>query len=83
MNSEESYRVQDLVGCSVVTVDGEMLGELRDVLPTGSNDVYVVGEGKNEVLIPALKNVVEKIDLAARRILVRLPHGLLDVYKTK
>ena len=76
--SEQVYLVKDLVGCRVVTVQGEELGILKDVLPTGANDVYVVGEGANEVLIPALKTVVKKIDIAGRRIDVDLPKGLRE-----
>jgi 16S rRNA processing protein RimM len=46
------------------------------VLPTGGNDVYVVNEGAAEVLVPALKSVVRKIDIAAKLIEVDLPDGL-------
>lgn len=59
-----------------MTKQGETLGVLRDVLPTGANDVYVVGEGASEILIPALKSVVLKIDLEQKRIEVDLPNGL-------
>lgn len=78
MEPAKSYLVKDLVGCEVVTVKGERLGPLRDVLPTGSNDVYVVGEGLAEILIPALKSVVVGIDLEAKRITVDLPPGLRE-----
>lgn len=73
---EKVYLVKDLAGCVVVTTKGETLGKLLDVLPTGANDVYVVGEGKEEILIPALKSVVKKIDLENKRIEVELPVGL-------
>jgi 16S rRNA processing protein RimM len=77
--SEQAYLVKDLVGCKVVTIQGEELGILKDVLPTGANDVYVVGEGAAEVLVPALKTVVKKIDIAAKSIEVDLPDGLRAV----
>lgn len=73
---EESYLVKDLAGCQVVTDEGEVLGLLTDVLPTGANDVFVVGREPNELLIPALKDVVTEIDLVGRRIIVKLPPGL-------
>ncbi|HVO33691.1 MAG TPA: PRC-barrel domain-containing protein [Elusimicrobiota bacterium] len=75
------YRVRDLAGCGVFADDGRKLGELVDVLPSGGNDIFVVQRGPKEILIPALKSVVRKIDLAARRIEVALPPGLLDVYE--
>jgi len=80
---ENSYFVRDLAGCEVVTTDGESLGKLMDVLPSGANDVYVVGEKENEILIPALKTVVLEIDLTNRRIVVNLPKGLKESQKAK
>jgi 16S rRNA processing protein RimM len=76
MGPEGVFSVKDLVGCRVVTVKGETLGILRDVLPTGANDVFVVGEGKGEILVPALKSVVISIDLKKKQIDVDLPKGL-------
>ena len=51
---------------------------MREVLETGSNDVYVVRQGPREVLVPALKDVVRRIDLDAKTMEVALPPGLLD-----
>jgi 16S rRNA processing protein RimM len=76
MGDNRTYLVKDLAGCEVVTADGEALGRLRDVLPTGGNDVFVVGEGAAEILVPAIKSVVLSIDLDQRRITVDLPKGL-------
>ncbi|WP_406678297.1 ribosome maturation factor RimM [Moorella sp. ACPs] len=76
---EGHYYIFQLVGSRVYTTGGEFLGTLTEVLTTGANDVYVVkGTGKKEILIPALKDVVRKIDLARREITVALPPGLLD-----
>ena len=56
---------------------GQDLGELIEVLATGSNDVYVVktNAGK-ELLLPAIESVIRKIDLEARIINVVIPEGL-------
>lgn len=62
----------------MVTKQGEELGLMHDVLPTGGNDIYVVRKGTEELLIPALKTVVLKIDLVARQIEVDLPDGLRE-----
>lgn len=78
METNRTYRVAELAGCRVLTVEGEDLGPLMDVLPTGGNDVFVVGEGKKEILVPALKTVVLSIDLEKRVITVSLPKGLRE-----
>lgn len=79
--SSQTYRVRDLDGCEVVTLQGESLGVLVDVLPSGGNDIFVVKKGEREILIPALKTVVQLIDLEKRRVEVDLPPGLREVYE--
>lgn len=74
-----NYYVFELLGLSVVTVQGEALGEIVEVLQPGANDVYVVrGEQEQELLIPAIKQVVKSIDLEARRMVVDPLPGLFD-----
>ena len=73
---EDSYFWFDLIGMAVFTTADEYLGRLESIIETGSNDVYVVQDGKTEVLIPALESVVIDIDLEAKRMQVELPEGL-------
>jgi 16S rRNA processing protein RimM len=68
----------DIIGLDVFTVEDKYLGRVESIIPTGSNDVYVVkhtAEG-DEILIPALKSVVLKIDKKSNRMRVDLPEGL-------
>ena len=64
----------------VVTEDGERLGQINDILFTGSNDVYVVGisnsSGTKEILIPAIKECIKKVDLQNKIMTVHLLEGL-------
>ncbi|WP_425060820.1 Ribosome maturation factor RimM [Sporomusa carbonis] len=70
---EGQYYIFDIIGLNVITEDGEQLGVVTDVLQPGSNDVYVVEQqGKRELLIPAIKEVVKKIDIAAKQMVVKL-----------
>lgn len=80
MTEEAGWRTAELAGCEVVTEAGETLGQFKDALPSGANDVWVV-EGRREYLLPALKEVILTVDLAARRITVRLPKGLREIYE--
>lgn len=77
---ENTYFICDLIECEVYNEDtGEKLGILKEVLQTGSNDVYVVkNRNSEEILIPALKSVVKKVSVEDGRIWVSLPAGLLD-----
>ena len=75
---EGEYYMEDLIGCSVYE-DGNLLGKLEDILETGANDVYSVIDDKGrEILIPALKHVILKVEIDKKVIEVRLPEGLVD-----
>ena len=76
LGEHENY-LHDLIGLRVETSDGQLLGELKEVLFTGANDVYVVRGPAGEVLLPAIRDVVLQVDLPARRMVVALPEGLL------
>ncbi len=74
---DEFYHFQ-LEGMTVQTDTGEELGELVEILsPPGANDVYIVHGLRGEVLLPAIPEVVQEIDLEAGRIVVHLIPGLL------
>jgi 16S rRNA processing protein RimM len=73
---EGEYFHYQLIGLKVRTVEGEDLGELAEILETGSNDVYVVTGLDGEILVPALSKVVREVDIAGGLMVVDLPEGL-------
>ena len=70
------YWSHDLVGCEVFAPEGRAIGRLREILHTRANDVWRVDGADGEVLIPALKEVIQEVDVAGRRIVVRQVPGL-------
>lgn len=74
----ESFFVHELIGLTVTADDGRELGRITEVIDTGANDVYVAGEGRNEVLIPAISEVIRSIDLAQRVMVVHLMGGMIN-----
>lgn len=73
------YLVQDLIGMAVVDADsGIPYGTLTDVSQTGANAVYHMQTEKGEVLIPAIPDVVVRIDLKKDVLYLRPMKGLLD-----
>ena len=74
---EDTYYWFELIGIEVYTTQGDYLGRITSIFPTGSNDVYVVKDNKQEMLIPALESVVLDIDLDLKRMRVDLPEGLI------
>ena len=76
---KDEYFIADLIGLEVFEDDGSRMGELKDVLTTGANDVYVVeGSKYGEVLIPAIKECILNVDMEERRMEVHLLPGLVD-----
>jgi len=76
--AEDEYYISDLVGLKVNTDTGENLGVLKDVIFTGSNDVYVVKDKDNkEILLPAIKECVKQIDIENNIIIVHIMEGLM------
>ena len=75
---EDTYYIVDLIGLDVYTAKNEYLGKIEDVFPTGSNDVYVVKDnlGK-QILIPAIADVVKKVDLKNKKMIINLIPGLI------
>lgn len=80
---EGVYWIHDIIGLRVVEENGDALGVITDVLATGANDVYVVRRpaGRSpaqDILLPAIPDVVRAVDLAQGVMTVHLLPGLLD-----
>lgn len=60
----------------VITVDGEELGEIVEIIETGANDVYLVRGPEGDILLPDIDEVIVRVDLDARQVIVRLLDGL-------
>ncbi|MEY8429134.1 ribosome maturation factor RimM [Lachnospiraceae bacterium 48-42] len=75
---EDEYFVADMLGMEVFTEDGNHFGTLKDVLRTGANDVYLIDTPEHgDVLIPAIKECIIEVDIAASRMKVHLMKGLV------
>ncbi len=75
---EDEYYEDELIGLQVETMEGVILGELTEIIWTGANEVYIVQGPKGEVLIPAIAQVVQEVDLESGIMRVTLLPGLVD-----
>lgn len=79
---EGRYYLFQIVGLIVTDREGLRLGKVRDILFTGGNDVYVVtpepGVSRKEILVPAIKDVVDEIDVPNGRMVINLLPGLIE-----
>lgn len=66
-----------LGGCEAVTVGGETLGTVKELMRTGGTEVLVI-EGDREYLIPFAQSICTEVDIENKRIVVDPPEGLLE-----
>ena len=75
---KDEYFIADLIGLKVINEDETYFGELKDVISTGANDVYVIETNENgEVLIPAIKDCILSVDMEERLMKIHLLKGLI------
>ena len=68
----------DLIGASVVTDNGEPIGELVDMMSLPAHDVYVISRGKKEILIPVVPEIIREVDFKMGLITISPMDGLVD-----
>ncbi|MBS4217773.1 ribosome maturation factor RimM [Bacillus sp. FJAT-49711] len=77
--SEGEYYFHEIIGCTVVTVDDEEIGIVKEILTPGANDVWVVKrKDDKEFLIPYIEDVVINISKEDKRIIINPIEGLLE-----
>ncbi|REK76482.1 ribosome maturation factor RimM [Paenibacillus paeoniae] len=77
---EGQYYYHQIIGCTVVTEDGEELGVISEILSPGANDVWVVDRPKSkgkQLLLPVIDEVVLDVNVTDKQVTVKLMEGLV------
>ena len=74
---EGEYYLYQIIGCTVVSDQGEILGKITEVIETKANNVFVIKKPSDEILLPDIDEVILDVDLDNRRVLVHLIPGLI------
>ncbi len=75
---EDTYLVADIIGLELKD-ETTVYGTITDVITTGSNDVYAVKRSDGGfIYVPAIKSVIEEINIDGGFVTVTMPKGLLD-----
>ncbi|TDL35062.1 ribosome maturation factor RimM [Jeotgalibacillus sp. S-D1] len=76
---ENEYYYHEIIGCKVTTINNEYIGEVKEILSPGANDVWVVAaEDGKEVLIPYIEQVVKSVDVELKQVTIEVIEGLLE-----
>ncbi len=73
----EYYRFE-IEGLEVFDDEGRLYGVIDEIIPTGSNDVYVVKNGDREWMLPMIDSVVKSIDLEKKKLIFHRIEGLFE-----
>lgn len=73
---EDEYYASDVIGMMAITVDGEELGEITDLMETAGHDIYIIGKGKNEIMVPSVDEFVKEINFEKRTVTFELIEGM-------
>jgi 16S rRNA processing protein RimM len=76
---EGQYYHHQIIGLQVKTTQGELIGTITDILTGKSNDNYIVQSTRGEILIPAIEDVVQSINLDQGCITIEAIDGLLNL----
>lgn len=76
---DNTYYIEDLLLSDIVEEEsGNVIGKLTYVFNTGANDVYEVErEDKSKIYLPAISDVIKKVDIKSKKIYVKLMEGLI------
>jgi len=76
----DTFYRHDLTGCEVEDAEGRRIGRVTGVEGTLDRSYLLVASpGNGEVMIPLVGDFCRRVDIAARRIVVELPEGLLEL----
>jgi 16S rRNA processing protein RimM len=77
--SDHEFYYHEIIGLSVVSDAGEELGIIKEILPLGANDVWVVSKpGRKDLLVPYIASVVEKVSLEDKQVTIHILEGMMD-----
>ena len=76
--AKDEYFIADLIGLKVYNEENdELIGDLTEVYQTGANDVYEIKrQDESTVLVPAIKDCIKLVDIAAGRMVIHVLEGL-------
>jgi len=77
LETDEFYDWQ-LEGCRVESIDGEVIGTVKELLRTGGADLLIVSGETKEYLIPFVELICSEVDIQEQLIVIDPPEGLLD-----
>ena len=78
---QDSFYDFDLIGMQIVRTDGKEVGTVIKIERYPANDVLIVSTATDDIMLPAIKDIVRNVDVEKKLITVDLPEGLPTYHK--
>ncbi|TQR20900.1 ribosome maturation factor RimM [Psychrobacillus vulpis] len=76
---DNEFYYHEIIGCTVVSTEGEEIGKVTEIIQTGANDVWAVQPAKGKThYIPYIEDVVKNVDVNNKKIIIEVLDGLLS-----
>ena len=72
-NNEDEYHVLQLIGCQAVLENGDVFGEISDVINLPGQDLLAIKTANGEQLIPFVHQLVPTVDISNKKVVVIPP----------
>jgi len=77
VDGDDGFYFHQIIGCQVVTTDGEQIGKVKEILTLPANDVWVVArDGAKDLLLPYIEDIVKEVDVSKHQIRIEWMEGL-------
>lgn len=73
------FYVDDVIGCTVTTVEGLVIGKIQDVLKYPAQDVWSIDYRGKIVMIPVVKEFIKQVDVKKQIVVVQGIEGFLEL----
>ncbi len=74
---KDSYYIADLIGIEVFDINNNYIGIFKDSFNCGANDVYEIATDSGSIYLPAIKQVIKKVDIENKKMYVEIMKGLV------
>jgi len=79
LRTDDNFFISDLIGCSGMDEQGNLLGTITDVWIMPANDVWVLSMPEGDIPLPVIDDVILSVDIPKKQIIIRLIDGLRDL----
>ena len=78
--SGKQFYYHEIKGFTLVDAEKGELGPINEVIEYPTQAIIQVFKDKKEILIPILDQVIQKVDRKAKKLYVKAPEGLIEMY---